>query len=121
MLIIALIASCTAVLRVTLVLGIPLTVLALSALPRTVLQISGSRTGGRRMSLFDKVIEFFVSVAIVLVIGTPAAISFVLVTALLAGGEIDPIFGLVAGIVAACGAGYGGYALVGHAIREWQW
>src|SRR5688500_17143169 len=93
MLIIALIAACSAVMRASLFLGIPLAVLSASALVRTVLQIAGNQTEGRRMTAFDKAITFFVSVAIVLItitffvsvaivliIGMSAVVSFVLAT-----------------------------------------
>jgi hypothetical protein len=117
MLIIALIAACSAVMRASLFLGIPLAVLSASALVRTVLQIAGNQTEGRRMTAFDKAITFFVSVAIVLIIGTPAVVSFVVVPGICVKYQVQPFLIPVASIVAAGGAGYGSYRLIGQAMQ----
>jgi hypothetical protein len=110
MLIIGLIAACLAVIQETLVLGIPLAVLSGVALVRTVFQVARSQTEERKMPVFDKVIAYFVSVAMVLVCGAPSIVSFVLVTAIGQGCGVHPFLGLVAGIIAAGGVGYGSAA-----------
>jgi hypothetical protein len=121
MLIIALIAVCMAVARATPYLGIPLSVLSAIALARASVQTASGPSEARTISPFDKMIQFFVSVAIVLIVGSPAIVSFMLFTAVCIRCQVDPVLGLIGGIVAAGGTGYGVSHLVRIAIHEWDW
>jgi hypothetical protein len=121
MLVVALVAACTAVIRAVPFLGVLLSVLSAAALVRTFVEVAKARSEGRRVTPFDKTVQFFVSAAIVLIIGVPALVSFVVFTAVCMGCQVDPLLGFVGGIAAAGGAGYWGYRLVAVAIREWQW
>ncbi|MFO0950483.1 MAG: hypothetical protein U0835_04895 [Isosphaeraceae bacterium] len=121
MLVVALAAACSAVIRADPFLGLLLSVLSAAALVRTSVDVAAARSEGRRMNPFDKTVRFFVSVAIVLTIGVPALVSFVVFTGVCMGCEVNSLLGFVGGIAAAGGAGYGGYRLVVVAIREWQW
>lgn len=121
MLVIALVAACTMVMRVSLAFGIALAILSALALFRTVLQIATRPAGERGRPVFDKVIGFFVSFAIVFVIGMIALISSMLTAAICFGCGIRPALGLLAEITAAGGTGYAAHRLIRHAIEEWQW
>jgi hypothetical protein len=121
MLTIALIAACAAVMRATLVLGIPLAMLSIIALARTTFQIATGQSAGRRISAFDKVITFFVQVAIVLMIFTPVVVAFVLLVGVFALFEIHPVVRLVAGLLAASAAWTTGHRLLRGAIQEGHW
>ena len=121
MLIIALAGVCTAVFRASPVLGIPLAVLSASALVRMSVQAARGQPGGRRLTPFDKAIQFFVSVAIVLLVGIPAIVAFVLFTAVCQGSQVHTAVSFIGGIAAAGGAGFGGYRMADVAIRQWDW
>ncbi len=120
MLITALTAACSAVIQASPILGVPLAIVAASALVQTIIQIAMRQTEQRRMPVFDKVITFFMSLAIVLVSGGPAFLSFVLVAAICTGYGIRPFAGFAAAIVAAGATGYVGYRLGSQVIQEWQ-
>ena len=99
----------------------PTGIVSAAALVRTSVRVAKIRADGRRLAPFDKMIQFFVSVAVVLVVGVPVLVSFMLVTAVCMMCEIHPLLAFVGAIVAASGAGYGGYRLVVVAIQEWNW
>jgi hypothetical protein len=88
---------------------------------RTSIQTVNGQSEARTTSSFDKMIQFFVSMAIVLTVGTPAFVAFVLFTAACTGCQVDPVLGLTGGIVAAGGTGYGVSRAVGVAIRQRDW
>jgi hypothetical protein len=88
---------------------------------RTVFEVARSPTESRRTSAFDKVIRFLVSVAVLLVIGTPAVVSFVLAISICLACEIHSFLCPAAAMISAVVAGLASYRLVCHAIKEWQW
>jgi hypothetical protein len=114
----ALVAACLVVMGESQFLGIPLSVLSACALVRTRLQIANRHSDGSRMAAFDKVIAFFVSVAIVLIIGAPAIVSLVLSLRLCAVYEVPPLLRLAVSLGAGGGAGYGTYRLVNDALAS---
>jgi hypothetical protein len=116
--VIVLIAACAAVMRESAPFGIFLAILAAPALARTAFQIARRRDDEVRMSAFDKVIAFFVSVAIVLLICIPAFVVFAFVPFLCHSFQIHPMLCLVCGVGLVVGVGYGVYRAVGHALRE---
>ena len=118
MLVIVLVAACAAVMRESPPLGIFLAILAAVALSRTAIQIARNQDDEVRMSAFDKVIAFFVSVAVVLLIGIPAFVVFAFVPFLCHSFQIHPMLCLVGGVGLVVGVGFGVYRAIGNALKE---